>query len=406
MSSPGSTPGALAGIKVIDLTRILSGPYGSQILADHGATVIKVEPPAGDEVRDWGPPFRDGDASYFIGVNRNKRAIGVDLTRPEGREVLFRLLADADVLFENFKTGQMAKWGLDWETVLKPRFPRLVYAQISGFGPDGPLGGLPGYDAAVQASSGLMSINGTPESGPVRLGTPIVDLGTGLNAVIGILMALVERTRSGLGQKVECTLYDVGVSLLHPHGANWFMSNQPPKLLGNSHPNISPYDQYPTRTRPIFLAVGNNTQFARLCQRLGAPELTTDDRFLTNKERVVNRDALNAILGALFVKEDGPALAAELLTLGVPVGPVQSVPEVLQDPHTSHREMVVEMGAYRGTGIPIKLDRTPGRPKTEPPKFAADSRAVLAEHGFAEAEIERLIESGVVPMERRRGRGG
>ncbi|MCC7272297.1 MAG: CoA transferase [Alphaproteobacteria bacterium] len=399
-----ASPGALAGIKVVDLTRILSGPYGSQILADHGATVIKVEPPAGDETRDWGPPFRDGTASYFVGVNRNKRSIALDLTKPEGREVLFRLLEDADVLFENFKTGQLQKWGLDYETVLKPRFPRLIYAQISGFGPDGPLGGLPGYDAAVQASSGLMSINGSPESGPVRLGTPIVDLGTGLNAVLGICMAIIERQRSGLGQHVECSLYDVGISLLHPQAANWFMSGEPPKLLGNSHPNICPYDQYRTRTRPIFLAVGNDTQFRRLCDCLGVPDLPGEARFRTNRDRVANRDALNAVLQDLLLRHDGPALASRLLDLGVPVGPVQSIPEVMEDPHTRHREMVVAIDDYRGTGIPLKLSRTPGAARSKPPAFGADGRAILREHGLSDAEIDALTAAGIVCAERRTGR--
>ncbi|MGE0719235.1 MAG: CaiB/BaiF CoA transferase family protein [Alphaproteobacteria bacterium] len=399
-----ASPGALAGIKVVDLTRILSGPYGSQILADHGAEVIKVEPPAGDETRDWGPPFRDGTASYFVGVNRNKRSLALDLTKPEGREVLFRLLADADVLFENFKTGQLAKWGLDYETVLRPRFPRLIYAQISGFGPDGPLGGLPGYDAAVQASSGLMSINGSPETGPVRLGTPIVDLGTGLNAVLGICMALIERQRSGLGQHVDVSLYDVGVSLLHPQAANWFMSGEPPKLLGNSHPNICPYDQYRTKTRPIFLAVGNDGQFRRLCECLGVPDLTAEPRFRTNRDRVSNRDALNAILQELLLAHDGPALASTLLDLGVPVGPVQSIPEVMEDAHTRHRDMVVELEEYRGTGIPLKLSRTPGAVRSKPPAFAADGRAILKEHGLSDAEIDALTAAGIVCEERRKGR--
>ena len=399
-----ASSGALAGVKVIDLTRILSGPYGSQILADHGADVIKVEPPSGDETRDWGPPFRDGTASYFVGVNRNKRSIALDLTRPEGRDVLFRLLADADVLFENFKTGQLQKWGMDYETELKPRFPRLIYCQISGFGPDGPLGGLPGYDAAVQASSGLMSINGSPESGPVRLGTPIVDLGTGLNAVMGILMAMIERQKSGLGQHVECSLYDVGISLLHPHGANYFMSGEAPKLLGNSHPNICPYDQYKTRTRPIFLAVGNDGQFRRLCECLGIPEVPSDPRFKSNRERVANRPALNAIIQDLLLQHDGPALATRLLDMGVPVGPVQSIPEVMEDPHTKHREMVIEMDGYRGTGIPLKFDRTPGRARTVPPAFGADGQAILAEHGFTAEEIDGLKAQGILHDQRRKGK--
>src|SRR5690349_6389745 len=235
-------PGALDGLKVIDLSRVLGGPYCAQMLADHGADVIKIEPPQGDEVRDWGPPFRDDAASYFVGINRNKRGLALDLAKPEGREVLMRLLEGADVLIHNFKSGTLEKWGIGYADTLAKKFPRLIYCHITGFGPDGPLGGLPGYDAAVQAVSGLMSINGTEESGPVRIGTPIVDIGTGLNAAIGILMAINDRHKTGKGQGIDVSLYDSAVSFLHPHAANYLMSGKPPKRIGNAHPNISPYD--------------------------------------------------------------------------------------------------------------------------------------------------------------------
>ncbi len=205
-SSGKVSAGALAGLKVVDLSRVLGGPYCTQILSDHGASVIKVEPPGGDETRSWGPPFVGDTASYFLGVNRNKRDIVVDLSKPEGREVVLRLLADADVLVDNFKTGTMEKWGLGFEAVLRERFPRLIHCRVSGFGADGPLGGAPGYDAVAQAIGGLMSVNGDPHSGPTRIGIPIVDMATGLNAVIGILLALAERQRSGLGQFVDATL--------------------------------------------------------------------------------------------------------------------------------------------------------------------------------------------------------
>jgi crotonobetainyl-CoA:carnitine CoA-transferase CaiB-like acyl-CoA transferase len=204
-TSSAPTPGSLAGLKVIDLSRVLAGPHCTQILSDHGADVIKVEPPGGDETRTWGPPFVGDTASYFIGINRNKRDIALDLGKPEGREVLLRLLADADVLVENFKTGTMEKWGLGFEAVLHDRFPRLIHCRISGFGSDGPLGGAPGYDAVVQAMSGILSINGPPGSGGTRVGIALVDLATGLNAVIGILLALAERQSSGLGQFVDTT---------------------------------------------------------------------------------------------------------------------------------------------------------------------------------------------------------
>src|SRR5579863_9757998 len=206
MSENGNT-GALAGIKVIDLTRVLGGPYCTQMLGDHGADVVKIEPPQGDETRSWGPPFQGDAASYFIGVNRNKRGVALDLTRPEGRDVVLRLLESADVLIENFKTGTMERWGMGYEAVLKQRFPRLVHCRVSGFGADGPLGGYPGYDAAIQAMSGLMSLNGEADGEALRVGVPVVDMATGLNATIAILLALQERSRSGQGQFVEATLY-------------------------------------------------------------------------------------------------------------------------------------------------------------------------------------------------------
>ncbi|HEX3991930.1 MAG TPA: CoA transferase, partial [Acetobacteraceae bacterium] len=294
------SPGALAGLKVVDLTRVLGGPYCTMILSDHGADVIKVEPPQGDEVRDWGPPFHEGDASYFIGVNRNKRAMAVDLRKPDGQEIILKLLADADVLIENFKPGDMERWGLGYQDVLSKRFPRLIHCRISGFGGDGPLGGLPGYDAILQAMTGLMSVNGDAFTGPLRLGTAIVDMGTGLYSAIGILMALHERTISDQGQYLDMTLYDCGMALLHPQAANYFLNDKRPAGTGNPHPNLVPYDKYPTRTCDIFIASGNNGQFRKLCELVGRPALADDPRFANNGERNINRVALTELLRAAF----------------------------------------------------------------------------------------------------------
>jgi len=397
-----TTDGTLAGFKVIDLTRVLGGPYCTQILGDHGAEVIKIEPPQGDETRDWGPPFRDQTASYYVGVNRNKRTMALDFTQDAGREVLLRLLEDADVLIHNLKWGTLEKWGLGYEEVLQPRFPRLIYCHISGFGGDGPHGGRPGYDAVVQAMSGLMGVNGTPETGPLRLGTPMVDLGAGLNAAIGILLAVHERQRSGRGQSVEVTLYDAGVALLHPQAANWFMSGRTPAPIGNAHPNVSPYDQFPTATRPIFLAVGNDRQFRWLCDELQAPDLADDPRFRDNAGRVVNRDALRQALVRLLAGHDGQALADRLLARGVPAGAVLTIPEVMNHPHSAARSMVVEDGAYRGTGVPIKFGRSGTAAASAPRPFGADGRAILAEAGYAPAEIDALAEAGILVERRRR----
>ncbi len=352
-------PGALAGIRVVDLSRILGGPFCGQILGDHGADVLKIEPPQGDDTRTWGPPFRDGVASYYFGLNRNKRVMTLDLAADADREVLLALLADADVLVENFKTGTLEKWGLGYD-VLSQRFPRLVHCRVSGFGADGPLGGLPGYDAAIQAMAGIMSINGEADRDPLRVGLPVVDMVTGLNAALGVLLALQERARSGRGQFVEAALYDSGLSLLHPHAAHWVMSGKTPGRTGNAHPNIYPYDTVATATDPIFLAVGNDRQFRILCDHLGVPELADDERFATAGARSVNRAMLKGTLEAKMAVWDGKALAAQLSDAGVPCAPVLSVPDALTHPHTVHREMVVEMpGGYKGLGAPIKLSRTP-----------------------------------------------
>lgn len=374
-------PGSLANLKVIDASRVLGGPYAGQILADHGADVIKVEPPAGDETRGWGPPFLDGAASYFLGLNRNKRGIAVDLSCEAGREVLMNLLADADVFIENFKTGTLDRWGLDQEELLR-RFPRLIHARVSGFGADGPMGGLPGYDAAIQAICGIMSVNGELGGTPLRVGLPVVDMVTGLNAALGILMALNERAQSGKGQFVEASLYDCGVSLLHPHLPNYYLSGKVAAPSGNAHPNICPYDTFATATEPVFLAVGNNRQFSVLCEMIGRPDLPMDQRFTSNGQRNQNRDALKAELEAALSSFDCADLADRLIKAGVPCGAVRTIDQVVSDPHTIHREMVVDIGAYRGTGSPIKLSRTPASYRLAPPRFAEHTAEVMAEHGL------------------------
>ncbi len=368
---PSTLPlGSLQGLRVIDLSRVLAGPYCTQVLADHGADVLKVEPPSGDETRGWGPPFdANGTASYFQGLNRNKRGCTMDLTEPSQREALLALLADADVLVENFKTGTMEKWGLDFES-LKARFPRLGYCRITGFGGDGPLGGLPGYDAAIQALAGIMSVNGEPDARggePLRVGLPVVDMVTGLNAALGVSFALIERQRSGLGQFVEVALYDAGLSLLHPHAANHLMDGRIPGRSGNAHPNITPYDTFATATGKIFLAVGNDKQFTTLCRIIGADDLPGDERFASNGLRSQHRGALKERLEAALARFDCVPLADRLVRAGVPCAPIQDVASALADPHTRHRGMVVEIGSYRGVASPIRMGRTPATYRLAPP---------------------------------------
>ncbi len=394
--------GALAGIKVVDLTRVLGGPYCTMILSDHGAEVIKIEPPQGDEVRDWGPPFLGDDASYFIGVNRNKRSIGLDLGKPEGKAVLLRMLEGADVLVENFKPGSMEKWGLGYEKDLAPKFPGLIHCRVSGFGADGPLGGLPGYDAILQAMTGLMSINGDPTTGPMRMGTPIVDIGTGLYSVIGILMALHERSTSGLGQYVDMTLHDCGMALLHPQAANFFLNGKRPMPMGNPHPNLAPYEKYQTKTCEIFIASGNNGQWVKLAEALGKPELGRDPRFVNNADRLANRAAMIAELGALLAETDGHELCMRLLRGGLPAGPVLAIDESMVAGHTAAREMVTELDGYRGLGTPIKLSRTPGGTRRKPPRYGEHGEEVLREHGFSADDIAKLKSGGVLYTSRKK----
>ncbi len=396
ISAPPMSPGALAGLKVIDLTRVLGGPYCTMILGDHGAEVIKVEPPTGDETREWGPPFRDGSASYYLGVNRNKKGLALDLSKPAGRAVLLRLLEDADVLVENFKTGTMEKWGLGYAADLAPKFPGLIHCRVSGFGADGPLGGLPGYDAVVQAMVGLMSINGSRESGATRMGTPVVDLATGLYSTIGIMMALHERARSGLGQYLDMTLHDCGMALLHPQGANYFLNGKRPAAAGNAHPNICPYDKFATATCEIFIAIGNDSQFRRMAALLRRDALATDPRFLTNGMRLQNRPALTEALADAFMEHDGHALSAQMLKAGLPAGPVLGVDEALTAEHTAARYMVADIDGHRTINTPIKMSRTPGGARTQPPHFAEHSHGVLAAHGYSEDEIAALEADGIV----------
>ncbi len=360
--------GALAGLKVIDLSRVLGGPYCTQILADHGADVLKIEPPQGDETRGWGPPFDEhGTASYFLGLNRNKRGMTMDLAQPAQREALLALLEDADVLVENFKTGTMEKWGLGFET-LHAKFPCLVHCRVSGFGADGPKGGLPGYDAAIQAMVGLMSVNGEAERPGVRLGVPMVDIATGLNAALGIMFALRERETSGKGQFVEAALYDCGLSILHPHTANHLLDARiVPGRSGNAHPNICPYDTFATGTTPIFLAVGNDGQFGKLCELIGAPELAGDPRFAGNALRNAHRDELKRLLEEHLATFECEPLADRLIRAGVPCAPIHDIPAALADAHTQHRGMVVQIGEYKGVASPIKLSRTPATYRLAPP---------------------------------------
>jgi crotonobetainyl-CoA:carnitine CoA-transferase CaiB-like acyl-CoA transferase len=391
--------GSLTGLRVIDLSRVLAGPLCTQLLADHGAEVIKVEPPSGDESRFWGPPFiSDTMSAYYGGVNRNKSNISVDLRTSAGQKVLADLLESADVLVDNFKVGTLEKWGFDEER-LRNDYPRLIQCRITGFGADGPMGGMPGYDAVAQAYGGLMSINGEVTGPPLRVGVPIVDMVTGIYAFSGILLALTDRQRSGEGQIVDCTLIDTAVSLLHPHSASHLADGRVPQRTGSAHPTIAPYDTFEAADGPIFIAAGNDKQYRQLVNELGIPDLADDPRFLSNSDRVGNVGELRPILAQRIAQLNREQLAQALLARGVPASAVHNVAEALNDPHVLHRQMVIDHDGQRRIGVPITLSRTPGTLRTAPHDLGQDTREVLSGLGYESGTIDALFESGAITDE-------
>ena len=389
--------GALEGLKVVDLSRVLAGPLCTQILADQGAEVIKIEPPSGDETRGLGPPYDvSGHAAYYSALNRGKRAMSLNLSDPESHDILERLLEDADVLVENFLPGTMERWGLGFEDVLSKRYPKLIYCAISGFGSDGPLGGLPGYDAVVQAICGLMSINGDERSGATRVGLPVVDHLTGYVALSGILMALYKRGISGLGARVEATLFDTALSMLLPHGVNFLASGKEPRLLGSAHPNIAPYDKFKTNTGEVFIGILNNKQFAKFCDYLDKGDWLLDERFATPASRLINRLALTGEIESAIAEHDGASLCEDLMRAGVPAGAVNTVSGALAQAHAQHRQSVISKEAYRGLRSPMVIDGHKVTGGRAPPDFSQDTTQILSELGFDEGQIKALLDKGVV----------
>lgn len=369
--------GVLAGIRVVDLSRVLAGPLCTQMMADHGADVIKVEPPFGDESRHLGPPFdQDGNTAYFSALNRGKRAITLDLSDEDDQQVLFSLLESADVLIENFVPGTMEKWGIGYEDYLSSRFPQLVYCSITGFGKTGPLGGQAGYDAILQAMCGLMSINGSPETGPTKIGIPIVDHLTAYTAFSGIVMSLFTRAMHGKPQPVEAVLFDTALSLLVPHASNWIGSAVTPKPLGSAHPNIAPYDTFSTQDGPVFLGVVNNAQFERLCRCIGRDDLTSNTDYKNNADRLKNRQSLHDELDKTLNTWSRDALCKKLMDNKVPIAPINTVPEALNLEHVKHRKMWIQQENYQGLGMPIKFPGLPSQTLLRPPKFGQHNEAI------------------------------
>lgn len=392
-----TTPqGALHGLKVVDLSRVLAGPYCTQMLADHGAKVIKIEPPSGDDTRRWGPPFHDDEMSaYYRGLNRNKEHLCIDLSSASGQSILAEMLQDADVLVENFKVGTLARWGFD-DAELERHYPRLIHCRITGFGVDGPLGGAPGYDAILQAFSGLMSTNGEEGGGPIRVGVPVVDMVTGIHAFSGVLLALNERERSGLGQRIDCTLMDTAIGLLHPHSANWLADGREPVRSGSAHPNIAPYDVFTAADGDIFITVGNDRQFLDFARAIDAPWLLEACEFTSNANRVANRQTLKAAILEATLKLTSAELSHRLAAAGVPATPVNNIGDALSHPQVRHRQMVLSSEGYHGIGFPVALARTPASLRKLPGNLGRDTRKVLKEKGYTLEEIDGFYHDGVV----------
>jgi len=389
----------LDGITVLDLTRVLSGPYCTMLLADMGARVIKIEQPGkGDDTRAWGPPFLEGESAYFLSINRNKESVTLDFKHAEGRAVLERLIAKSDVVVENFRPGTLTKLGFDYKT-LAPTHPRLVYCSISGFGQTGPRTTEAGYDAVMQGEGGLMSITGTPDGPAVRLGVAIADVVSGMFGAWGVAMALLARERTGRGQEVDLAMLDSVTALLTYQAGNYFASGKVPARLGNRHPSIVPYETFAASDGDFVLAVGNDDQWRRFCAVAGLPD---DPRFATNRQRVTGYDEIRPFIANRLGTESRRHWIDRLTAAGVPCGSVRNLEELFADPQIHAREMIAQIehatiGPLRMLGVPVKLSDTPGAVRTPPPRLGEHTDAVLQQDlGFSAAAIGDLRRQKVI----------
>ena len=396
-----AAPGALDGLTVLDLTRVLSGPYCTMMLADMGARVIKVEQPGkGDDTRGWGPPFQDGESAYFMSINRNKESLTLNLKHPDGRKVLDALIGRADVLVENFRPGTLDRMGLGYAD-LSERRPDLVYCSISGFGQTGPRRREPGYDAVMQGEGGLMSITGAPDGPGYRLGVAIADIASGMFSAYGVAVALLARHRTGRGQLVDVGMLDSVAALLTYQAGIYFATGTPPGRLGNLHPTITPYETLEAADGDLVVAAGNDQLWRTFCGVLGLESLADDPRFRTNKDRVGAREALRPLLVERLRTRPAAEWLADLKSAGVPCGGVRDFEQVLTDPQIVERAMVIALehpvaGAIRQLGVPVKLGDTPGAVRTPPPVLGQHTVAILGELGYSDGDVERLKSDGAV----------
>ena len=394
----------LAGVKVLDLSRVLAGPWCTQLLADLGAEVVKVERPrSGDDTRHWGPPWHgEGDervAAYFLSCNRGKKSAAIDFAQPDGTALVRKLAAEADVLVENFRVGGLAKFGLDAAS-LRAANPRLVYASITGFGQDGPYADRAGYDFMIQAMGGLMSITGRPDGepggGPMRVGVAVADLFTGMYTAVAVLAALFRREKTGEGAHIDMALLDTQLAVLANQASNFLVSGEDPPRQGNTHPNIVPYQPFEAADRPLVIAVGNDRQFARLAELSGHPEWASDPRFATNSARVANRDEIVGLVAEAIRAQPAAYWFDRLEAAGIPAGPINRISEAIADVQAQHRHMVRTIAGVPMVGSPVRIDGERSDSDLPPPALGEHTDEILKQLGLGASDLARLRDLDVI----------
>jgi formyl-CoA transferase/CoA:oxalate CoA-transferase len=391
----------LKGIKVLDLTRALAGPYCTMLLADYGAEVIKVElPGTGDDTRGWGPPFVEGESAYFMSINRNKKSLTLDMKNTKSKDILERMIKQSDIIVENFRPGAADRLGLGYEQVKKIN-PKIIYCSISGFGQDGPYRELPGFDQTLQGMGGMMSITGEPNGPPMKVGVAIADISGGMFAAFGIMLALFHRQKTGKGQWVDTSLLDSQIAWLTYRAGEYFASGKLPEKVGSGHPMIVPYQAFKAKDEYINIAAGNDQLWKRFCKVINMENIMDDPKFVTNAKRVENRKELIAILSKIIETRTGAEWLKLFEDAGIPAGPIYTLDKLFSDPQVLHRKMMVELthpkaGKIKVTGVPVKLSEAPGEITTPPPLLGQHNKEVLKDLGYSAEEIEKLIADKVV----------